>query len=108
MSLPPPHLDLALWHLLEACRVNGVAAPKGTGHIRCDGAVCFEIAHVTLRTHGTPINLRVVHAAFEGLPVKQAHGVVFGTAIKIRDLMDRDQFLRRYADKRLERERRVA
>lgn len=95
---------LTLFWFLEACSRERVKVPSGTKHITCDYMTCTYLANQVLRDEDHPMSLNVVRRAFEGLPIKQVHGVVMGSAITIPDLMERDSMLRRYADKREERE----
>lgn len=99
--------DLALLVLLESCASHGLEAPSGTGHIRVGEGVVTRIATEFGDGSMDPA-LESVRSAIGGLPVKQAYHAVIKPGRRIRDVLERDIMLRRYAAKRRERESRGA
>jgi len=89
---------LALYQLLDACAKERLDVPKGTGQIKVDTALCRHLSRV-LAVDGEPVNVRTVWQAFGRLPVKQAHGVIKGTVLKIEEIEERDLMLKRYGAK---------
>ena len=90
---------LAWYWTLDCLNFEGKEPMKGSSHIVCDELLCIYLAEFELVVEGEPLDLRVVRAAFKDLPVKQVFSVVTSTVLKIPDLIERDQMLRRYAAK---------
>ena len=95
--------SLLLYLLLVQCEEEGIDAPAKTAHIRVDDRLIHRL-RMDLAVDGYPISATTVYRAFHGMPVKAVRGVVRSAIKNTDELLERDQFLLRYASKRERRE----
>lgn len=100
----PANPAVKLYELLDACDAVQIKPVEATGHIKCDMGLVYHLHHHVLDIDGYRLPKDLIAHAFKGQPVKQVWHVVRSTVLPIRDIMERDRYLRIRAGRRRQRE----